>query len=402
MPSTEKLASGRYRGLYQDAQRKKKRVPGTFERKTDAYDAAVDAQAKAKRQAAAKTGALSGSTPWGQWWEIFNGDRAFESDTGRTEKYLVKNHVRPRWDEVPLNEIDQATVREWVNALKVGKKPSYVCRIYSVFRRSITAAVEQGIILGASPCAGVKLPKIQKRGKAYVTPADTKALGGELGEHYRDAVDFGLETGLRPGELTGLHAARVDLKSGWMTVAETYVYLSKKMRAWPKDKDERVVPLTSKAVEIVRRRIAGRDLSKPCGIPHMRDQKCCGALVFLGPKGRQLDRNVLNFQMREAADRASITRKSAYALRRGFITRAAEGGLDIFTLADMVGHEDVRQTKEYFQRTPSVRDRTLAALGEVLPLTAVPSVGREGAERGTDPSGKVSPEQATGATEEAG
>ncbi len=401
MASTERLPSGKYRGIYQDADRKKRRVPGTFDRKTDAYDAAVDAQAKAKRRAAVTAGTLSPRTPWGQWWEVFSKDRHPESDTGFTEASIAKLYLLPKWEAEPLNSITRGLVQGWVDELTPGKKPGYVHRIYAPFSASITAAVKGGI-LDASPCAGVTLPKVQRRSKAYATTADAEALGPELDEHYRDAVDFGLETGLRPGELTGLHVARVDLANGWMTVAETYVFHQKRMRAWPKDKDERVVPLTSKAIEIVKRRIGDRDVNSPCGVPHIGGSKCPGALVFLGKRAGILSRDLLNFHMSKAADAAKVARKSGYSLRRGFITRAAEGGLDVFTLADIAGHEDVKQTKEYFQKTPTVRGRMLAALGERPTLKAVDGVGRDGHRRGTDPSGQSGTDRPTGSAEEAG
>ena len=297
MASAEKLPSGRWRGLYRDADGKKRRVPGTFPRKSDAKEAAQEAEVKARRTAAAATGTLSARTPWGAWWEIVAADRHFESDAGRTEAQLVRAYVKPRWEDVPLNKIIQRDIQKWVEHLERGKapvdmvdpkfsqrplSPSYVQRIYSPFRVSITKPIDDGI-LDASPCAGVRLPKRAKKPKTYMTPEESAELA--LRQDYRDAVDFMHETGLRPGELTGLHSHRIDRKRRVLTVAETYVFRAKKIRGWPKDKDARQVPLTARAwtlivawTAVIFGRAAG---SSTCG-PRSARTRWCSSPTWIG------------------------------------------------------------------------------------------------------------------------
>lgn len=406
MASTERLPSGKYRGVYRDANGRKQHTQAR-DRKQDAKDDADEAEVKARRVAAKDAGTLSARTTWGQWWDIVADDRHFESDTGGVENQLVRAYVRPRWDDVPLNKIAQRDIQRWVHALERGTapvdmvspryaakplSPGYVQRIYSPFRVSITRAMEDGV-LDASPCAGVKLPKRQKRPKPFVAPAEITVLADAgLRQDYLDAVEFTLETGLRPGELTGLHAHRVDLTTGVMTVAEVFVFRAKKIRPWPKDKDSREIPLSAKAVKILRRRLADRDLRQACGVEHMRGEKCRNALVFLTDLDRPLNRDTLNYHLRKAATDAGVTVKSGYALRRGFATRLAEGGLDVFQLAEVMGHADINLSREYVQQTSTARARVLAALGEQAKLTAVkPPRGTRGTPRGTDRDNQALP-----------
>jgi integrase len=160
--------------------------------------------------------------------------------------------------------------------------PSYVQRIYSPFRVSITKPIDDGI-LDASPCAGVRLPKRAKKPKTYMTPEESAELA--LRQDYRDAVDFMHETGLRPGELTGLHSHRIDRKRRVLTVAETYVFRAKKIRGWPKDKDARQVPLTARAwtlivawTAVIFGRAAG---SSTCG-PRSARTRWCSSPTWIG------------------------------------------------------------------------------------------------------------------------
>lgn len=83
--------------------------------------------------------------------------------------------------------------------------------------------------------------------------------------------------------------------------------------------------------------------------------------------------------------KAGLSARGGYSGRRGFATRAAAGGIDAFLLAEVMGHADVRVTREYVQQGYDSRARTLAALGEAPELSVVDLVGQRGTERGTDP-----------------
>ncbi|MFD9706176.1 tyrosine-type recombinase/integrase [Lentzea sp. NPDC059081] len=372
MASAEKLPSGRWRGIYTDANKKKKRVPGTHALKSEAKAAAQDAEVKERRKAAAKAGTLPPTTTWGAWWDLLREKRHFDSDTPMTEANIVDNYLRPQWGEKALNEIAQSEVQDWVDDLKAGKfrrskrktappSPGYVHRIYSVFNVSIKAAVKAEV-LDASPCVSIELPKRPKRAKPYMTTTDAEKLGGALRADFRDAVDFGMETGLRPNELAGMHATQADQEARGFWITDVYVQRKKVIRGYPKDKDARFVPATDKAWEIYERRTAGRNLTVGCGIPHSDGTECRGALVFLTVRNRPMNQNTLAYHLRTKAQKLGRPMKSPYTLRRGFATRGAEGGLNAFELADVMGHSDIKITQEYVQRTKRTGDRMRAAL----------------------------------------
>ncbi|MGH3439296.1 MAG: tyrosine-type recombinase/integrase [Sciscionella sp.] len=377
MPSVEKLPSGRWSALYRDSARKQRRVPGTFARKTDAREAAQEAQVKARRRAAAEKGVLSARTAWGDWWEIVADRHRGDSETDLVEASIARNHLLPRWREVALNQVSSRDLNLWVGELAHRYQPSFVHRVYGLFRHTITLAVQREV-LTASPCVGVKLPKITARPKRYVTVETAKSITPSIPAEFADAVNLIMETGLRPNELAGLHTHRVDLTARVLTVAETYVHYKKIMRPWPKDRESRQIPLTETAVAILERRLALATRAD-CGRPHSDGRTCRHDLVFRGPRGGIVDaRGLAEMFRRRDAD------ATPYALRRGFATRAADGGLDAFELARIMGHADIKETQGYVQQTPAARGRFLAALGEHPELRQVPNVERRGADRGAD------------------
>jgi site-specific recombinase XerD len=92
--------------------------------------------------------------------------------------------------------------------------------------------------------------------------------------------------------------------------------------------------------------------------------------VFLND-GRPITADAFWKALQRAAELAGVAPVKPYDSRHWFITRALEGGLDLVTVAEIVGHSDVKLTQEYTFRTDSTRDRLRAALGDREPLTVL-------------------------------
>lgn len=370
MAWTEPLAGG-YRGRYRNPSNPKEKIKvlqpdGTpFPRKRAAQHAATEEESKARRSAAVDKGTSTqlASIKWGDWWDQMTEKRDFPSDTRRKEEHLVAAHIRPKWGDTPLNKITHDLVQAWVSdeelKIRPGMSPGYALRIYGVFRLSINQAVKKKV-LDSSPCVEIELPKVPKKAKPYLDVETVEEI--DLHPRFKDAVEFGLETGLRPGELSGLHACMLDLKGGFLIVKHVYVTRRKMIRDYPKDEDTRVVPLTPRAVEILDRALDGRELTGGCGIDHF-EETCDSVIVFRPPRqALVINPEILGTAMRRTTRAAKKPTKSPYSIRRGFGTRAAHGGMDAFALGDIMGHSDPRITREYVQQAPDALRRLTAAL----------------------------------------
>lgn len=362
-----------------------------YARKSDALAAAKEAEVRAARGAAVDQGTLSARVTWADWWTTIKRTR-LDSDGDRKERSIVEVYLMPKWGSLALNLHTRKMVQKWVrDELTPGRAPSYVHRIYAVYAWSMGRAVEEEV-RDSTPCVRIKLPEIRKKPLPYATTEHVESLAAADGQgraHLRepthlDMIELGLETGLRPGELCGLHADQVDLTTGWLTVSNVFLTRSRMIRPWPKDKDAREVPLTEKAVEILARRLTGRDLRSGCDIPHTDEAECASELVFRNKRGLPVTPHALDQAMRKASVRAGVPHRSPYTLRRGFATRTADANLPPYDISHALGHANLNQTAGYVQRTATARDRLRAALGEHTPLRMI---NNSGAESGAD-SGK--------------
>ena len=156
---------------------------------------------------------------------------------------------------------------------------------------------------------------------AAVTPDRTHA--------YRDRaiLEVLYGCGLRVSELCGLLTRDLDL-------AERLV------RVLGKGSRERLVPLGADAGHALRRYLRE---SRP-----RLDRGASEGLVFLNRSGRPLSRMGVWKILRQYVERAGIPRRvTPHTLRHSFATHLLEGGADLASVQEMLGHADISTTEIY-------------------------------------------------------
>ena len=104
-----------------------------------------------------------------------------------------------------------------------------------------------------NPFADLELPEIEPRPVEFYEHAEAAALYAASGE-WRTLVELGMDVGLRPGELYGLHGHRVDWLRGQLAVVD--VMTRQGLRQHPKSKrSHRVVPVPAGTLEGMSRLI---------------------------------------------------------------------------------------------------------------------------------------------------
>ncbi len=138
-------------------------------------------------------------------------------------------------------------------------------------------------------------------------------------------------SGLRVSEVTSLEVADIDFEE-------------KVLRAKGKGNKERIVPFGTAAARALSRYMAD-------GRPQLiktRPQR----YVFVNFRGGQLTRQGLYKIVHKYADRAGYgERMSPHTLRHSFATHLLNGGCDLRSVQEMLGHADVSTTQTYTHLT---------------------------------------------------
>ena len=184
-----------------------------------------------------------------------------------------------------------------------------------------------------NPAADVDLPRRRRKLPRTLSPGEVERLitaaDGTTPRARRDhaLVELLYGAGLRVGEAVGLERGGVDLEN-------------RLVRCVGKGDKERIVPIGGHAVAALRRYLAH-------GRPHL-DRRHRPEL-FLNAQGGALTRAGAFFILRRVASKAGLEpgRVHPHLLRHSFATHLLEGGADLRSVQEMLGHADLGTTEIY-------------------------------------------------------
>lgn len=224
-------------------------------------------------------------------------------------------------------------LRGYVSALhEAGYAPTSISRRLASLRSFFKFAQREGLA-ESNPAKPLRNPRRQRKlphfltneeiGKLLAAPPKSKPMG------MRDAAI--LETlysaGLRVSELVGINLNDLDLEDGLVRVRG-------------KGRKERLAPLGSYAVKALNRWLGKRS-------PHESENGKNGA-VFLNKFGKRLTtRSVARMLEKYLKETGLDLRTSPHTLRHSFATHLLNGGADIRSVQELLGHKSLVTTQIY-------------------------------------------------------
>ncbi|MGO0308716.1 tyrosine-type recombinase/integrase [Endozoicomonas acroporae] len=263
----------------------------------------------------------------------------------------VTRHFKEFLDK-PLSEITPWQLEKWKRAFK--GKASSCNRELTALRGVFSKAVNAGL-LNDSPMPKVKKMKEDKNLKIRFLSSDEESklfaaieqrqeqqklkrqskiewcierryeppapLNDQFTDHIKPIVILAINTGLRRGELFNLQAKDIDLHARILTV----------VGEGAKSGQTRHIPLNEKAFRTL---VSWMNHIQP------------STYVFPSPKtGKRLDNIASSWdKIRELSNLPDIR---LHDLRHTFGTRLAHAGIDLVTIKELMGHEDLETTARY-------------------------------------------------------
>ena len=170
-----------------------------------------------------------------------------------------------------------------------------------------------------------------------------EAAAGTAPRALRDAalVELLYGAGLRVWRPSSLERGSVDLDE-------------RLVRCIGKGSKERIVPIGRQATDALRRYISR-------GRPYLDRRRT--AALFLNAKGGPLTRAGVFLILRRLAEKAGLEpgRVHPHLLRHSFATHLLEGGADLRSVQEMLGHADLATTELYTHVTDKRRRETYFA-----------------------------------------
>jgi integrase len=233
--------------------------------------------------------------------------------------------------DAPLNAITGETVSRYARHRQEVPENSVVTvnGDLRTLRRVLHLAVEWGKLERAP--AIHELPQAQGRNRVLSFAEEAKYLA-KASENLRDATILAVDTGMRPNsELFPLKWADVDL-----TVSPESPHGVLHVRQGKTDSAQRSLPLTPRVAEVLQRR------KKAAEAKAMQSE-----YVFAGV-GISGHITSVQHPHKAAFEDAKLESFEFYCWRHTFGTRAAQSGMDRFTLARLMGHSSPSVAARYY------------------------------------------------------
>jgi integrase/recombinase XerD len=203
-----------------------------------------------------------------------------------------------------------------------------IAALRSFFRHQMLLGVRAD-----NPAAELELPRRRRALPKTLSPGEVERLieaaTGTTPRQLRDQalVELLYGAGLRVSEAVGLERAAVDVEN-------------RLVRPLGKGSKERIVPIGRPAVEALNRYLAR-------GRPHLDRRH--RAELFLNARGGPLTRAGAFLILRRLAEKAGLEpgRVHPHLLRHSFATHLLEGGADLRSVQEMLGHADLATTELY-------------------------------------------------------
>jgi integrase/recombinase XerD len=211
-----------------------------------------------------------------------------------------------------------------------GLKPASLFRKVESLRSYFAYEVLEGR-LAQSPAETLRTPRIPARLPKYLTREDAVRLleapnqGSYEDQRDRAMLEILYASGLRVSELLGLTPESANLQDGWVRVRG-------------KGNKERLVPVHARAITALRAYLAVRE----------RLFKNPDPQIFLIKSGKKMSRVQFWRRLRALAARAGLkARMHPHLLRHTFATHLLQGGADLRSVQEILGHANLATTQIY-------------------------------------------------------
>jgi len=270
---------------------------------------------------------------------------------------VLRAHLVPAFGAHRLDRVTTADVDRFVSAqLARGLSPKTINNHMVILRRCLATAAEWDIPVKIPRIRPLRVPPQPFR---FLRPDEIDTIIAFATEPWRTMVAVAADTGVRFSELIALDWSDVDLAARRITIRRGCV---KGVFDSPKNNRVRHLRLTAEAW-------AALD-----ALPHRE------GLLFTN-HGKVINDETARRHLAEACRLAGIEPIGWHALRHSFASELIRRGASVFSVKELLGHQDVEVTMRYAHLNQDSLDesvllldrtRTLAAGAQPTPPTPLP------------------------------
>lgn len=258
-----------------------------------------------------------------------NSIAAYINDINKLMAFLDENFKKLTPEKVRIAHLRGFI--EYIN--ERGVSPRTQARTISGIKSFFKYLLMEGKI-NSDPTSLLEAPKIGRKLPDVLTMEEIDLIidGVDLtkpeGQRNKAMLETLYSCGLRVSELVNLKVTNLFFDQGFIKVEG-------------KADKERLVPVSSKAIEEITRYMQGYRRSLKIG-PESEN------ILFLNRRGKKLSRVMIFTIIKNLAEKVGLNKKiSPHTFRHSFATHLISGGADLRAVQEMLGHESILTTEIY-------------------------------------------------------
>lgn len=255
--------------------------------------------------------------------------RAYRGDVGDLLVHCVDQGVES------VKDITLAHVRGWLALQSAqGRARSTIARRAASARAFTAWCLRRGLTT-SDPGVRLSSPKVPRTLPTVLTPPEAGALmdhaavaaddGSAAGARDRAIVELLYATGIRVAELCAIDIDDLDRQQ-------------RVVRVRGKGDKDRTVPYGAPAA---------RTLDAWLDVRAILARPEAAAALFVGARGRRIDPRAVRVLVHRLADQAGVPDLAPHGLRHTAATHVLEGGADLRTVQELLGHATLATTQRY-------------------------------------------------------
>jgi len=238
------------------------------------------------------------------------------------EKGIVNGQLIPFFERAKLHEIRRRDVQRYITHRSGAVSPASVVKELNVLKHILGLAVDWEII-PVNPAQGVKPPRVPPGRVRYLQPRELQLVLAACPEWLRPVAMFAAATGMRRGEILGLRSLDVDEKGRRILLPRT------------KNGEGRIVYLNGIAQPVIAAQTPAATTTD---------------LVF---NDRHLTPSNVSLTFLRACRSVGVSDFRFHDLRHTAASWMRMRGADIHTVAQVLGHKDLRMAARYQHLSPA-------------------------------------------------
>lgn len=261
--------------------------------------------------------------------------------TQHTTDYHLDKYLLPHWGPQPVDMIREEIVNEWISTL-ARLAPATQRGILKTLQMSLGRIFDKKLIHFPSKLTATRQHPCH-------SPEQMQMIVAGARDPYRTLLAIAAETGMRSGEIYGLHAEDVDLQRLLIHVRRS-VWRGKPQS--PKsDRAYRSIDIQSGLAEMIRTHLNGRT----------------SGYLFQTRLGTPFKHSrILNRVLYPLLRKLSIPRSGMHAFRHGRVSYLVECNTPIETIRAWIGHGGDSMVKMYTHLRPEYRRKVLNMIPSLL------------------------------------